>query len=84
MTRPKPPLLPARRCCLDCGDLMLMDDVDELAVCYECTRIRRAAEDRFQAGDGQAGARWVGQQREHALRPTFAEELERAREPEEK
>jgi hypothetical protein len=82
MTTPKPPILPARRCCLDCGDLMLVDDVDEVAVCDECTRVRRAAEDSLQGGDGQAGARWIGQQRENALRPTLAE-LQRSRKSEE-
>lgn len=71
----KPPILPARRQCQDCGELMLVDDYDEIAICPTCTAARRELEATTRAGDGQAGARWIGHQREDAMRPSFWEKI---------
>lgn len=73
------PILPARRRCQDCGELVVVDDYDEVAICGPCTVARRDAEASTRAGDGQAGARWIGHQREAAMRPSpgegFAERI---------
>jgi hypothetical protein len=54
---------------------MLVYDIDEIAICDTCTPARRELEVAASDGDGQAGARWVGHQREDAMRPTLAERV---------